>query len=152
MRTALAACAAALALVFSGCGGGDDEIYGPEAQSVADSFVRALVANGDPRLAATYAVGDAKQHLDLWHDYFVRDGVRTVEGPGSARANCVKPFPVFAAPRSDDCIIYRLVGLMPIGNTARTLVTTARFRVWLTEADGRWRVSEFDYAPHLETR
>jgi hypothetical protein len=151
VKTALAARAAASALVLAGCGG-DDEVYGPEARSAADAFVRALVANGDPELAATSAVGGAKQHLDLWHDYFVRDGVRTVEGPGSARANCVKPFPVFAAPRSDDCIIYRLVGLMPIGNSARTLVTTARFRVWLTESDGRWRVSEFDYTPHLETR
>jgi hypothetical protein len=152
MRGALAAAAAILPLALAGCGGGDDEVYGPEARATADGFVRALVANGNPRLAATYASGDAKQHLDLWHAHFVRDGVRTVEGPGSARSNCVKPFPVFAPPRAADCIIYRLVGLMPIGESPRTLVTTARFRVWLTEADGRWRVSEFDYAPHLETR
>jgi hypothetical protein len=152
VRGALAAVAAVLALTLAGCGGDDDEIYRPEARTAADSFVRALVANGDPRMAATFAAGEARQHLDLWADHFTRDGVRTVEGPGSARRNCVKPFPVFAPPRADDCIIYRLVGLMPIGGSTRTLVTTARFRVWLTESYGRWRVSEFDYAPHLEAR
>jgi hypothetical protein len=152
VRPALAATAALLLLAAAGCGGEDDEVYAPEARAVADRFVRALVANSDPRLAATFADGDAKQYLDLWVDHFARDGVRTVEGPGSARRNCVKPFPVFAPPRAGSCIIYRLVGLMPIGGSARTLVTTARFRVWLAESNGRWRVSEFDYAPHLETR
>ena len=152
MRRVVAAATALFLLALAGCGGDDAEVYEPEARAAADSFVRALVANGDPRLAATFADGDARQHLDLWVDHFARDGVRTVEGPGSARRNCVKPFPVFAPPRAGSCIIYRLVGLMPIGGSARTLVTTARFRVWLAESNGRWRVSEFDYAPHLETR
>jgi hypothetical protein len=145
--------AAILALALAGCaGGGDDEIFAPEARSAADDFVRALVAHGDTELARRLATGTASRNLDLWHTYLVRDGVRTVEGPGSARANCLKPFPVFAPPPPADCITYRLVGLMPIAGSTRTLVTTARFRVWLSGSDERWRVSEFDYTPQLEWR
>jgi hypothetical protein len=149
MRRAVAAAAVALAL--AGCGG-DEDVYGPEARAAADDFVRALVSNGDPQLAASYTVGSARRNLMLWHEYLMRDGVQTVEGPGSARANCVKPFPVFAPSPPSDCIIYRLVGLRPLDSSRQTLVTRARFRVWLTESGGRWRVSDFDFTPHLESR
>jgi hypothetical protein len=145
------AVAVAVALALAGCGG-DDEIYGPEARTAADNFVRALVSTGNPELAEKHAVGAARKDLSLWHEFLMRDGVQTVEGPGSVRANCVKPFPVFAPSGASNCIVYRLVGLTPMGTSPRTLVTTARFRVWLSESDGRWRVSDFDYTPHLETR
>ena len=152
MRGRRIAALAALAAVAAGCGGGEDERFGPEAVAVADSFVRAFVAAGNPRLASRYAVGDARRNLQLWHAYLLRDGVQTVEGPGSVRASCVKPFPVFAPRRQGDCIAYRLVGLKPIPNSDRTMVTTARFRLWLGEREGRWRVTEFDYTPQLESR
>jgi hypothetical protein len=141
-----------LVLALAGCGGGDDEIFGPEARAAADQFVRALVASSDVQVARRYSSGAARDRLELWQTFLVRDGVRTVEGPGSARANCVKPFPVFTPPPPDDCITYRLVGLMPVEGSRRTLATTARFRVWLSEQDGRWRVSDFDYSPQLEWR
>jgi hypothetical protein len=146
--------AALVALALAGCaGGGDDEIFGPEARQAADGFVRALVASGDTGLAGRYVDAEAAQRLELWHTYLLRDGVRTVEGPGSARANCVKAFPVFAPPPPADCITYRLVGLTPIPGTMRTLVVTARLRVWPEEDDdGTWRVVDFDYTPQLESR
>jgi hypothetical protein len=144
--------AAVLVLALAGCAGGDDEIYSPEARAAADEFVRALVASSNVELARRYATGTAREHLELWQTYLVRDGVRTVEGPGSVRANCVKPFPVFTPPPPGDCITYRLIGLMPIEGSRRTLATTARFRVWLSDEGGPWRVSEFDYSPQLEWR
>jgi hypothetical protein len=152
MRTRAALLVAALTL--GGCGGGDDEgsIFTPEAVAAADSFVRALVADGDPVAARTYAVGAAAKNVGLWHDYLVRNGVQSVEGPGGQRANCLKPFPVFARPRGGDCVVYRLRGLTPIAGTDRTLVTTARLRVWLYEHGGVWRVSDFDFSPRLEAR
>ncbi|MGH3104723.1 MAG: hypothetical protein ACRDN6_11580, partial [Gaiellaceae bacterium] len=124
----------------------------PEAQAAADGFVRALVADGNPELAGTFATGQASRNLRLWHDYLLRDGVQTVEAPGSVRSNCLKPFPVFAPRRQGDCVTYRLVGLKPLPNSEMTVITTARFRVWLEERDGRWKVAEFDYTPQLETR
>ena len=144
--------AVGVAVTAAGCGGGTDEPYGPEAVAIADTFVRALVAEGNPTLAQRYAVGDARRNLRLWHRYLLRDGVQTVEGPGSVRTACVKPFPVFAPRRHGDCIAYRLVGLKPIPNSRRTMITTARFRLWLIERAGQWRVAEFDYTPQLETR
>jgi hypothetical protein len=141
---------AVLALTLAGCAGrGDGEIFAPEARAAADDFVRALVANGNSELARRYATGTALDSLDIWHSYFLRDGVRTVEGPGSVRANCLKPFPVFTPPPPEDCITYRLIGLMPVEGTRRTLVTTARFRVWMSRRGESWRVSEFDYTPQL---
>ena len=141
---------AVLALMLAGCAGrGDGEIFAPEARAAADDFVRALVANGNPVLARRYTTGDARDSLEVWHQYLVRDGVRTVEGPGSARANCLKSFPVFAPPKPEDCITYRLVGLVPVAGSQRTLVTTARLRVWLRRQGEAWRVSEFDYTPRL---
>ena len=142
---------AALALALAGCGG-DDEILGPEARAAADAFVRALVSNGDVAEARSFATGSARAHAELWHDYLVREGVRTVEGPGSARANCIKAFPVFAPPEPADCITYRLRGLMPVPGSRRTLVTIARFRVWPSHTEGRWRISDFEYTPQLELR
>jgi hypothetical protein len=152
MQRRLAVLVAAVAL--AGCGGGSDgeTVFEPEAVAEADAFVRAFVADGDPAAARRLAVGAAARNLDLWHIHFVRDGIRTVEGPGNQLANCVKPFPVFARRRTGDCIVYRLRGLRPIEGSDRTLVTTARFRVWLTEWEGTWRVAEFDYSPRLEAR
>jgi hypothetical protein len=152
MRARAALLVAALAL--GGCGGDDDggSIFSPEAVAAADSFVRALVADGDPVAARTYAFGVAAKNLELWHDYLVRNGVQSVEGPGAQRANCVKPFPIFARRREGDCVVYRLTGLTPIAGTDRTLLTTARLRVWLYEHDGVWRVTEFDFNPRLEAR
>ena len=143
-----------VALALGGCGGGEDEEFTFSADAVAasDAFVRALVADGDPSAARRHASGDAAKNLRLWRDFFVENGVRTVEGPGSQRANCVKPFPVFAERREGDCIVYRLRGLRPIEGTDKTLVTTARFRVWPYRHDGEWRVVEFDYTPRLEAR
>jgi hypothetical protein len=151
MRARAALLVALVAL--GGCGGGDDDgsLFSPEAVDAADSFVRALVADSDPAAARGYAVGAAAKNLDLWHDYLVAGGVQSVEGPGGQRTNCVKPFPVFER-REGDCIVYRLRGLMPIEGTDKTLVTTARFRVWLYEHDGVWRVAAFDYSPRLEAR
>jgi hypothetical protein len=142
------------AVALAGCGGGSDEstLFAPEAVAEADAFLRALVADGNPGAARRLAVGTAARDLDLWHDYFVRDGIQTVEGPGSPRANCVKPFPVFARRRTGNCLVYRLRGLRPIRGSSRTLVTTARFRVWLVEWRDTWRVAEFDYSPRLEAR
>ena len=152
MRSSGAALLAAVAL--AGCGGDSDgsTLFAPEAVAEADAFVRTFVADGDPAAARARAVGTAARNLDLWHEYFVRDGIQTVEGPGSQHANCVKPFPIFARRRTGDCIVYRLRGLRPIQGSDRTLVTTARFRVWLTEWRGSWRVAEFDYSPRLEAR
>jgi hypothetical protein len=140
------------AVTIAGCGGEDESSFSPEAVAAADAFMRALVADGNPAAARAHAVGAAARNLDLWHEHLMRDGVQTVEGPGLQRANCVKPFPVFAARREGDCIVYRLRGLAPIAGSERTLVTTARFRVWLGERDGEWRVAEFDYSPRLEAR
>ena len=140
-----------LALSVAGCGG-DDEIIGPEARAAADAFVRALVANGNVAEARSLATGSARADAQLWHDYLVREGVRTVEGPGSARANCIKAFPVFAPPEPADCITYRLRGLLPIQGSRRTLVTIARFRVWPSRTEAGWRVSDFEYTPQLEVR
>jgi hypothetical protein len=56
---------------------------------------------------------------------------------------------VFAPPPPQDCITYRLIGLMPVEGSRRTLVTTARFRVWLSRRGEDWRVSDFDYTPQL---
>ena len=151
-RVAIAAAVLALALALPGCGGGDDELFAPEAREAADGFVRALVAAGDPELARRFVSEPLGSTLELWHSYLLRDGVRTVEGPGSARANCTKAFPVFTPPQPANCIIYRLVGLRPIPGSARTLVTTARLRVWPGERDGAWRVADFDYTPQLESR
>ena len=144
-----------IAVALGGCGGDSSDgpaEFSPEAVAEADSFVRELVADGDPAAARRHAVGLASRDLELWHRFLVRDGVQTVEGPGARRANCIKPFPVFAGRRAGDCIVYRLRGLKPIEGTHRTLVTTARFRVWLSERDGEWRVAEFDYSPRLESR
>jgi hypothetical protein len=141
---------AVLALMLAGCAGrGDGETFAPEARAAADDFVRAFVANGNPGLARRYATAAVGESLDVWHEYLLRDGVRTVEGPGSARANCLKSSPVFTPPPPEDCIAYRLVGLMPVEGSRRTLVTTARFRVWLSRRGDGWRVSEFDYTPRL---
>jgi hypothetical protein len=150
IRSALAALA--LAPVVGACGGDGGEIFGPEARAAADSFVRALVANGNVELARDHATGEARESAELWHAYLVRQGVRTVEGPGSARANCIKAFPVFAPPPPEDCIVYRLRGLMPIPSSNRTLVTIARFRVWPSETDAGWRVADFEYTPQIEAR
>ena len=141
---------AVLALVLAGCAGrGDGEIFEPEARAASDDFVRAFVANGNPDLARRYTTETVAERLPVWHDYLVRDGVRTVEGPGSARTNCLKPFPVFTPPPPEDCIAYRLIGLVPVEGSPRTLVTTARLRVWMSRHGDGWRVSDFDYTPQL---
>jgi hypothetical protein len=145
--------AAVLGLALAGCAGrGDGEIFAPAARAAADDFVRAFVANGSPELARRYSTGTAQESLDVWHAYLLRDGVRTVEGPGTVRANCLKSFPVFAPPPPADCITYRLIGLMPVEGSPRTLVTTARFRVWLARRGESWRVSDFDYTPQIAWR
>ena len=139
--------------VLGACGGADDdELFTPEATTAADAFVRTFVAEGSANGAARFAARDVGRSLAVWHAYLIRDGVRTVEGPGSPRSSCVKPFPVFAPRREGDCIVYRLVGLMPWPGTSKTLMTTARFRVWLGREGGAWKITEFDYTPHLETR
>ena len=136
----------------AGCGGSDDTTLGPDATAVADGFVRALVADGDPEAAAGLASEEVGGSLQLWHDYLLRDGVQTVEAPGSVRSNCVRAFPVYGPTKSGDCIAYRLVGRKPLAGSDETLVTTARLRVWVDRVDGELRVTGFDYTPSLEAR
>jgi hypothetical protein len=146
----------ALALVglvgATGCGGSSDASFGPEATAVSDGFVQALVADGNPEAAAGFASDEIGNDLDLWHRYLLRDGVQTVEAPGSARSNCVKPFPIYGPTEKADCIAYRLVGRKPIAGSDETLVTTARLQVWVDRVGGRWRVVGFDYTPRLESK
>ena len=86
----------------AGCGGSDDTTLGPDATAVADGFVRALVADGDPEAAAGLASEEVGGSLQLWHDYLLRGGVQTVEAPGSVRSNCVRAFPVYGPTKSGE--------------------------------------------------
>jgi hypothetical protein len=110
------------------------------------------VADGDPETAAGLATEEVGDSLALWHSYLLRDGVQTVEAPGSVRANCVRAFPVYGPAKTGDCISYRLVGRKPLAASDETLVTTARLRVWVDRVDGELRVTGFDYTPSLEAR
>ncbi|MBA2475637.1 MAG: hypothetical protein H0V40_06755 [Actinobacteria bacterium] len=151
MPQAVAAVGTILLLALAGCGG-SDELPPQAARDEADAFVRALVADGDLGAASAHAAPGMERRLPIWHAYLLRDGIQTVEGPGGSRANCQKAFPVFSGPGGRNCIVYRLVGLKPWRSEGKTLVTTARFRVWLRRRDGGWKVSDFDYTPRLEER
>lgn len=135
-----------------GCAGEDEDPFEPAARLAADEFVLALVSDGNLDLAERHATGRAAEHLALWHEYLLRDGVQSVEGPGGVRGNCAKSYPVGAPREEGDCLVYRLIGRTPVPDTRDTLVVTARLRVWLEELEGTWKVSEFDYTPHLDTQ
>ena len=144
----LAATCGRLALVLAGCGGGDDEIFGPEARAAADGFVRALVANDDPaaraavrgrrRRSAPRALADAPAPRRRPHRRGTRERPRELPQavPG------LRPAP------PADCITYRLVG----PDADRELVAHARDDGALprlahrARTDG-WRVTDFDYTP-----